>query len=419
MNKVFNIALNDLRVTFSQRGVLFSYVVIPAVLIFIIGLVNGGFSDGADGEITLLVDVFNEDNSALSQEFLASLTEINDDIVLCPLQNTDEDVCALGEETLTAERAVERIEDTTYAIIEIPADFGERVLSGEPVDVTYRSEVELGQVDFLLGTVQAAIQRVSGSSVAARVGVDVYETDFEFNDESDRAAFQQAVYDEAASIWSAPPATVSYQLSAETDAEGGSNNSGFAQSVPGMGSMYVMANVLAGVVVFIQERKQWTLQRLVTMPVSRSQLLGGKMLARFFTGMIQYMIAFGVGFLLGVNYGNSPLALIAVMLAFTICITALSMALSTFVRTDMQAAGVINLLVLTLAPLGGAWWPLEIVPEFMQTIALISPIAWAMNSFNELLFFNGGFVDILPNLLVLLALAVVFFAIGILNFEYE
>jgi ABC-2 type transport system permease protein len=74
---------------------------------------------------------------------------------------------------------------------------------------------------------------------------------------------------------------------------------------------------------------------------------------------------------------------------------------------------------MTLAPLGGAWWPLEIVPDFMKTIGHLSPIAWAMDAFQEMMFYNGGVLDILPMLGVLLIMAAAFFGFGVWRFRYE
>ena len=107
------------------------------------------------------------------------------------------------------------------------------------------------------------------------------------------------------------------------------------------------------------------------------------------------------------------------MVSLTLCGTALAFAMGTFVRTEMQGAALVNLLGLTLAPLGGAWWPLEIVPEFMRTIGHISPIAWAMDGFHTLLYNQGTFSDILLPVGILLAMAVVFFAVAIARFRYE
>jgi len=99
--------------------------------------------------------------------------------------------------------------------------------------------------------------------------------------------------------------------------------------------------------------------------------------------------------------------------------TALALTLATRVTSEGQANGLRNLIGLTLAPLGGAWWPLEIVPTFMQRIGHLSPVAWVMDGFQKLLFNQGNFVDVLPEIGILLAIALVFFAIGIRGFRVQ
>jgi ABC-2 type transport system permease protein len=290
------------------------------------------------------------------------------------------------------------------------------VQAGEPVQIEFRTDQDLSEPSFLVQSVQAAAQRVGGASAAAQAASILYtSTGATFASDADQAAFEGAVYAAANQMWDAPPAAVAYSETANSS----SGRSGFGQSVPGMGSMYVMFTVLAGAAVLIQERKNWTLQRLITMPVSRAQLLGGKMLARIGLGMIQYAVAFGVGLALGVNLGDSPLGLLLLMVAFAICISALAFLLATLVDTEQQASGVMTFMALTLAPLGGAWWPLEIVPQFMRLIGHISPVAWVMDGFSELIFYNGTLTDVLLPVAVLLAMAAALFGAGVMRFRYE
>ncbi|HEY4666249.1 MAG TPA: ABC transporter permease, partial [Anaerolineales bacterium] len=88
-------------------------------------------------------------------------------------------------------------------------------------------------------------------------------------------------------------------------------------------------------------------------------------------------------------------------------------------KNEQQAAGMTNLLGLTLAPLGGAWWPLELVPDFMRAVGHVSPVAWAMDSYTSLMFRNGDLQDVLIPLLVLVGMSAALFAIGIKRFRYE
>ncbi len=59
------------------------------------------------------------------------------------------------------------------------------------------------------------------------------------------------------------------------------------------------------------------------------------------------------------------------------------------VKNETSAADLTNLLGISLAALGGAWWSLEVVTELMSTVGHISPVAWAMDGYTSLFFENG------------------------------
>jgi len=44
-----------------------------------------------------------------------------------------------------------------------------------------------------------------------------------------------------------------------------------------------------------------------------------------------------------------------------------------------------------MAALGGCWWPLEIVPDFVKRLAHLVPTGWAMDALHQLITFGGGF----------------------------
>ncbi|MDX2077349.1 MAG: ABC transporter permease [bacterium] len=409
MNKLLSIAQNDLSVALKEKGIWINLVILPIVLIFIIGLVNGGFVGTAP---KTLVDVIDNDQSALSNQFLTSLRDLNPNVVLCPMDNDEADRCQLKDVTLDTATTQQRVKDEIItAVIEIPQGFEQTLLRGEPSAVAYRSSENFSQPSVLLQSVQTAVSRIAGASLAGRVSLFALTQAGQ-----DTASFGDSFYQTASTIWENPPSTVDYQL-AGTD---NSNSvSGFSQSVPGMGSLYVMFTVLAGATSLILERKQWTLQRLVMMPVKRWQLLGGKITARFLLGMIQYLVAFGFGAILGVRFFDNIIGVLALMISFSLCITALAFLIATFVKTDMQANSVTLLMSLTIAPLGGAWWPLEIVPDFMKLAAYTTPMGWVMHGYNELMIYGGSLVDIILPVIVLLVMAGVMFGFAIMRFKYE
>jgi ABC-2 type transport system permease protein len=417
---MFDIALHELRLIFMDRSIWLNLVVIPIVISFAVGLGNDAASGGGtDSGPLLRVDVLNSDAGAQGNALLERMRAANQNLILCPQDNTEDDACRLDGAALTTDLARERLtRETSLALLIIPEGFSARLDAGESSSLIYRSSDNAAAPGFILQALQAAAQQVGSAQTAARVGIEVAgNLDYlRFSDDADRDAFAAQIRDAATQAWETPPAQVALVTSQGETADG---FSGFNQSVPGIASMYVMFAIFPAAAVLIRERKLGTFQRVLMMPVHRWQLLGGKMSARFVIGMIQYGIIFAFGLLLGVRFGGAPVALIVLMISFVLCITALTLMMTTFLKTEQQAQSMALFAGLTLAPLGGAWWPLSVVPEWMRVVGHISPVAWVMDGFNGLFYSAGaGFEAIVIPVAVLLGMTAVFFLIGVRRFRF-
>ena len=423
MRSILTIILNDLQIFFSQRGNLPGLLVIPVLLTLVVGWSIGQIGGG--GPTRLRVDLIDLDQSGMSAQLIDDLRAANDALVLCPLDNDAEDFCRLDGEPLPLERAIERARTgRTSALIVIPAGYATALENFERVVIDYYSLSDPLQPGLVLQSLNAVLQRASTASMIPGVAGALLDNLISAAqlpplEGETRDSFLRALYLRSQQLLTERPSPVSFRVADSDDSSGSVLDSGFNQSAPGMGSLYVMFTVLGGMSVLLRERRQWTLQRLMALPITRAQILGAKIGVYFTLGIVQYAIVFAVGGAVGMEFGSSPIAFLAVMAAFVLCITALTFALAPWIKSEGQANGLVLLLSLSLAPLGGAWWPLEIVPEFMQTIGHISPVAWAMDAFHDLILYNGGFRDVLPEVGVLLAAAAVLFAIGIRGFRYE
>jgi ABC-2 type transport system permease protein len=74
---------------------------------------------------------------------------------------------------------------------------------------------------------------------------------------------------------------------------------------------------------------------------------------------------------------------------------------------------------MSMAMLGGCWYPIELFPGFVQTAVKILPTTWAMQGMLGVVLRGQGVVEILPAVGVLLGFAVLFFTVGVLRFKYE
>lgn len=391
MQKLLAIAITDLRIFMADRSNLVGLLLIPAIFVVVLGFAQGGAPTR-----NVRIVVIDQDVSAISETLLQDIADSNERFDLFTTSTSLED---------TRQNVVNGEYD---ALLVIPAGFSDAVANVEPIALDFYSNEDVTTPSAVQPAIEAVLSRLDGSLVAARVGASVTTA---IGAEVD----QQALYDRAQAIFAQEPVQIDFSYS-NVDEQ---TVNGFSQSVPGMGSMFVMFTILGGMTVLVREREQWTLQRLVVMPVSRAQIIGGKILMYFTLGMIQYAVVFAIGLLFGMDFGNSLLGLLLIAMAFSLTTTALTFAIATQVRTQGQASQLTTLLALSLAALGGAWWPLSVVPETMRLVGHVSPIAWAMNGFQDLLFFGGTVTDVLPEVGILLAIAGGLFAIGVWGFKYE
>ena len=70
-----------------------------------------------------------------------------------------------------------------------------------------------------------------------------------------------------------------------------------------------------------------------------------------------------------------------------------------------------------LAPLGGCWWPLFITPEWMQSLAKLTPHGWANTGFNKLMLFGAQFGDVTQEMWALAAFGAAFLAVAVWRFR--
>jgi ABC-2 type transport system permease protein len=107
------------------------------------------------------------------------------------------------------------------------------------------------------------------------------------------------------------------------------------------------------------------------------------------------------------------------LLAYGLAGTALGLMVASLARTAAQANAAGTISIMALASLGGAWWPIEIVPGWMQSLALALPTGWAMRGFQDIITRGLGLPEVALEAVVLVGFSALFFAIGIWRFKFE
>jgi ABC-2 type transport system permease protein len=397
-----------LKTTYSQRGVLVSQLIMPLVFTFLIGQATNGFgSDGSSSTtVTWTVAVANEDGGTLG----AALVE---NLAADPTLEIVEATAVSLPTTIENEEA--------DAALHIPANFSQQLIAGNGPSLDFYSDpANVRQVQPIEQAVLNAIGKLNGSITAASVSRTVANELGLFGLGVDEAAYFETAVSTAQSKWDNPPVAVQVN---EDEIITSSDNvipQGINQSSPGMMAMFATFVMIGGGAVIIQERQTGTLRRLLVMPIHRGSIILGKLLGILLTGLLQMVLLIGVAALFfDVPWGSSPLALAIVVLTFALAITSLGMMMAALTKTLAQANALGTVIVLPMAALGGAWWPLEIVPDWMQVVARFSPISWAMSGFQDIITRGLGVTAVLPEAAILLAFAAVFLSIGVWRFRYE
>lgn len=81
-------------------------------------------------------------------------------------------------------------------------------------------------------------------------------------------------------------------------------------------------------------------------------------------------------------------------------------------KTDEQAAGYSSIIAVLLGILGGTFFPLSQAPDLLAAVTRITPHYWLMRGFADLSG-DGGVVDVVPSIVVLVAFGVVLGAVAL------
>jgi ABC-type multidrug transport system permease subunit len=137
---------------------------------------------------------------------------------------------------------------------------------------------------------------------------------------------------------------------------------------------------------FTTERRQGTLRRLQAAPLSRSQILLGKLLPCLAISVAQGLFLLGAGKLIfGMSWGPQPWLLVPVVLATSLAAMGLALLVASVARTETQVAIYGTPLILGLALIGGCLIPLSLMPEGVQLYTKLTPHRWALDAYTELL----------------------------------
>jgi ABC-2 type transport system permease protein len=197
-------------------------------------------------------------------------------------------------------------------------------------------------------------------------------------------------------------------------------------AVPGLTVLFVFMSAQTTARSVYDEKKFGSFRRLLAAPMSKSALLGGKVLPNVVTGILQSIVIFLFGIvgldLLGLTpatLGNDPLATVLVVVLVVLCSSAFGITIAALARTEGQIGGLSLVLLWGMGLVGGCLIPLFILERFLGPVPMVVPHYWANRALIDLMVRGQTLADVGLEMAVLAGFTVLFFAIGVWRFRFD
>lgn len=370
--KVLAIAWSNVRRMLRERSNIFFVFIFPIALILLIGAQFGGDFDPAVG-------IHQADQDPLATAVTEEI-QANESLAVT--------VYATDEELTTA---VER--GSAQAGVFLPAGMSGLAAGDTQIEVGFVARPD-GAGPQLQSVVAADITRVMTPVGAAQFGA-----------EKTGATFDEALEVAQGMTDNAPG------LDVETTAVGdalfpatlGRFDLGAAQQLV----LFTFLTALAGSAALILSRRLGISRRMLSTPTATGTIVIGEGAGRWSVAMVQGLYIVIVTYILfQVDWGD-PWGALLILVTFSAVGAGAGMLMGATFSNDQQAGGVGVVVSLGLAALGGCMLPIELFSPAMNRVAHLTPHAWALDGFAELVRRDGTVADILPELGVLAVYAAV------------
>lgn len=189
--------------------------------------------------------------------------------------------------------------------------------------------------------------------------------------------------------------------------------------VPGLvGVILTVTLVLVTAMAIVRERERGTLEQLIVTPITRTELMLGKIAPYVAVGIVQMTAVLGLGrFVFDVPLTGSLLLLYAVTTVFIVASLAFGLLISTLVRTQSQALQASFFFVLPNILLSGFMFPRQAMPAVAQWIGLVLPLTYFLEVLRGILLKGVGLGALWREVALLAAFAVVMIALAVRRFR--
>jgi ABC-2 type transport system permease protein len=373
MNSLY-IALNMLKRTLGQKRGVLIYIAIPT---FVISLIIALLGQAPVREVTIAY--MNQDQGNLGNHLVHELS-LRKDYILKEMSDSD----ALKEKV---------IKQQTNAAFIIPANFSDSLYKGNG------PQVEMYQLS------------ISEASFTLKLHVDSIVGELK----QTVSSLQTAASLQGADLQTAVEKTLAqiekHQVKAAvTDLNLYLNPS--LSTIVGFTLMFMMSVINSTVSIIMEDRRQMTMARIFTAPVRSFEIVMGNFMGSFLVGSLQILLILSITrYILQFDYHLPFVSQLIIMEFFLLASMGIACAAAGLVKNSSNITSINTLIITPTCMLGGCFWPVSIMPDWMQKLSNFVPQKWAIDAIQRM---STGqrLMDVLLNIGVLALFALILLGVG-------
>lgn len=407
--RIIDLALKDLLQIIRDWKAAFFLIVMPIGFTLLFGFIFSEQSTDSLEEFRLPVALVDQDQGLVGQPLFE----------LIALSDTIHPV--IPEDFTTLDDLKTQVEDGELAaIVIIPTGYSVAIVEGSTPQLDVIINTESGAGTTAQWAIQNAVSRLYSAVATAQFSVQTRAGIKPFANEAAQEDYFIVSLTETVAAWSNPPVTLASSYTGQEKNDDSEPVNAFTHSSPGMMVQFAIAGLIGAAEILVLERKSGSLRRLLTTPIRRHEILLGHYLAMVIMIFTQFaiLIIFAQVFL-DVPYFSAPLATFLVAFTTAAFAAAMGLLISTLSKTSEQVVVFSLIPMFVLSGLGGAWVPLEFTGEAFQKVAYLTPLAWSMTAFKNIIERGQGLESVITPVLIILGFAIVIFGLAVWRFRFE
>jgi ABC-2 type transport system permease protein len=168
----------------------------------------------------------------------------------------------------------------------------------------------------------------------------------------------------------------------------------------------MMVTTMITIILFVNERRNGTLQRLLASPSSEVEIVVGYALAFSIIGICQSIVVLVTAILLfGITIVGNIIFALFVILLLAFGHQGLGILLSAGAKNELQAIQFIPLIIFPSVLLAGLFWPIESIPSYLQPLSYFIPLRYGIDAERAIMLRGWGLGEVWIDVVILILFA--------------